>query len=201
MAGDRVVRILRVAASEDDRAGHAVARARFQHHSITIRKPVEGQPQPPEQVLAVGIRAGKVEDQVRGGVVESGRERALQFPRVVLVGAPIAERDIDVARWFDGRVAIGLMEGNRRDVRVVSEYERRPVAVVDVAIDDHGRLDRPPLSEHADGNGDVIDETESFGVIGKRMVKPSVQIQRAPVLVSKFARQNRATGSKPESIH
>ena len=68
-----------------------------------------------------------------------------------------------------------LVHREGEDARIGLEDERRAVAVVDVEIDDGDALDAARL-QHAHGDGDVVERTEAFAVIRKRVVQSAADV-------------------------
>jgi hypothetical protein len=68
-----------------------------------------------------------------------------------------------------------LVHREGEDARVRFEDERRAVAVMHVEIDDRRALDaaRP---QHTNRNGDVVERTEAFAVVSKRVMEPAAYV-------------------------
>ena len=71
---------------------------------------------------------------------EDFRQVLLQQGEILCISGPVLQAVVQVARRLRGRVVALLVHREREDVGVVPEDRRRPVAVMDVQIDDR----RPP---------------------------------------------------------
>src|SRR5262249_33442139 len=98
-------------------------------------------------------------------------------------------------------VIIELMDRERVDRRIAPENRGSTVAVMYVAIDDHGAADQPVVLQPADGDGDIVDGAETLAVPGEGVMKSAAEIEPDALLQCQACRQNRAAGYQPEGIH
>ena len=54
----------------------------------------------------------------------------------------------------------------------------RAVALVNVEVDDHRASDPTVALQGADRDGDIVEHTEAFTVVGERMVRPAGEVHR-----------------------
>src|SRR5690348_6242203 len=83
---------------------------------------------------------------------------------------PVSEADIERASRLPHRVVVLLVDGAGEHARIGFEDECGAVSVMDVEIDD-GDAFNTALLQHADGDGNVVERTESFAVIWKSVVQ------------------------------
>src|SRR5947207_3191115 len=69
---------------------------------------------------------------------------------------------------------------------------RRPIPMVDVAIDRHRPLDLAVLLDPADGHCYIVDYAESLTVVREGMMKPAAYVESDAVLQSELRRLERA---------
>ena len=62
------------------------------------------------------------------------------------------------------------MDGEREDRRIALEDDRGAVSVMHVQVDDRRAPDQPRVLNAANGNGDIVEQTEAFAMIGKRVM-------------------------------
>ena len=70
---------------------------------------------------------------------------------------------------------------------------------MNIAIHGQGAADFSILVHALDGDGHIVDNTESLAMIGKGMMKPSAYIDGHAALQGKIRRQNGTTCGQPES--
>src|SRR5216110_1229544 len=75
---------------------------------------------------------------------------------------------------------------------------RRPIPMVDVAIDRHRPLDLAVLLHPADGHCYIVDYAESLAVVREGMMKPAAYVESDAVLQSELRRLDRASSRQPE---
>ena len=71
---------------------------------------------------------------------------------------------------------------------------------MDVAVDGHGRLDLSRLHQDPDRDGNIIQEAESFAMVGEGMMKSAAERNADAVRQGATTRFDRPARSQPKSI-
>ena len=71
-----------------------------------------------------------------------------------------------------------LVNRAAEDGVIAVEDHRGPVAVMDVAVEDRGAANPAIALERADGDRDVVEQTESFAVIREGVMEAAAQVER-----------------------
>src|SRR5579864_5150122 len=99
---------------------------------------------------------------------------------------------------FSRGIVIVLMNGKRKDGLVTGEDGCGAVAVVNVAVNNHGAGDFPLALQFADGNRDVVDSAKTFAMIRKSMVEAAADVERHTLIEGQAAGERSATRGEPE---
>jgi hypothetical protein len=122
----------------------------------------------------VGVEPGGDEHDLRTEPLDRGRDGVVEGAEVLLVARAGAHRDVQrrlglVARPSRARIERPLVQGHVEDGVVREEDVLRPVAVVDVEVDDRDAADAVRL-ERARGDRDVVEDAEAHRVALRRVV-------------------------------
>ena len=151
----------------DDRAGHEPERVRVQQH-------------PRERVEAVGVEAAGDDDELRPERAQRRLDDARHRVEVGALARPRRQRDVDRAsravalpgllERAGGQQAPVLVQRDGQDVGLGPEGVLRPVAVMDVPVDDRDAAHPAHRPRVHDGQRDVPEDAEARAGLGHRVV-------------------------------
>ncbi len=111
--------------------------------------------------------------------------------KVGLVSVPGPESYIQGARGLFGGIDVHLMDGEGEDMVRPGKDDRRPVSLVEIAVDDHGLPDLAFRPELFHRHGHVVQDAEPLPVIGKGVMEPASDMDRQAILQSFRGREGR----------
>ncbi len=205
---DRVGHVDRVAAAEGGRHRDIPLAAGGEHDLVPPLEPFQRQAETSELIVAVGIRAGLVEDQIGARLVEHLGHRRLDDLEVEGIldprrpRPPAVERDqtdVPIARLLDGIVVV-LVHRERVDRRVAAKDPRGAVPLVHVEVHDrHPRC--PPFRLHRAGrNRQIVEVAEALRALLEGVMKPAAKVHRPPALQGRSRGQRGSAAGEPEEV-
>jgi hypothetical protein len=108
---------------------------------------------------------------------------------VIKITIALGEREIPFAVHREGEYRF-----------VLSKCVRSAVTLVYITIDHNGPLDDALLLKDADCHSDVVEDTESLAVIGKRMVRASGKMDACSIIHCRASCCNRGTCRAARSL-
>ena len=130
----------------------------------------------------MGIDAGIVEHHVRSMARQQRRQVGRQHGVIDAVAGAGRDPDVEIAGLLRGRIVGLAMKREGEDLRLALEDCGGAVALMDVEIDHQGPLDQPFAAQHADGDGDIVEEAEARAVAGEGMVAAAGGVAGEPLL-------------------
>ena len=186
---DRVLGIGGVSPAEDAGDGNAPCAAFPDGEPVALVQAFLGELERSELITLVRVGPGLIDDEVRPMPVQDLRNPPGDVVHVHPVPIVVIEADIQIAALL-GRIQVFLVDREGINVRVFGEDEGRTVSLMEVAVDHHGPVNAAFALQAADGNGEIVQVAESFGLVGKAVVKPAGQVERAAVLERQPARED-----------
>ena len=140
-----------------------------------LAEPVLGDFDVGHRVVDVSVEAGRDDEQVRPEALHGRRDRVVERVEVLLVSRAGRHRDVERrVSLIGGPAGAGverpLVERHEEHAVVVAEDVLRPVAVVDVPVEDRDALEAELGLRETGGDGDVVEEAEAHRAAGERMV-------------------------------
>jgi len=194
----RLGRIPGVASGQQNHEGDFPQKSPLHDDPVAAQQPGFRHGQAAQLIAGQRISPGQVENDVRREFLVDLREVAPHRFQIGPVSVSRPQPDIQGPGHFFRRVDVHLMDGERENVLPLFEDRGRPVALVDVAVDDHHPADPALPLELLNGDRRVVEKAESLAVVGESMMESSAEMDAKPVVERPLGRQNRAADVQPE---
>ncbi len=93
------------------------------------------------------------------------------------------------------------MNGECKDRFLLGEDCGGAISVMHIRIDDHGLLNRTVGLQSTNGDGDVVNGTETFAVTGMGMMKAAAKVAAKTIAKGRLRSGNRSAGGQPEGTN
>ncbi|MDK9708257.1 MAG: hypothetical protein OEL83_14530 [Desulforhopalus sp.] len=196
-----VPRVGGIATAEGDDQGDAPAPRRRNHPPVPFPQALLGEAQAAEQVMAEGVDSGLVMQEVESPAAgkESG-QGLVELGEVDAVADTGGKPCVEVARLLEEGEGVLLVEREGEDPGITMEDAGGAVALVQVAIDHHRRLDGAPVQENTEADGDVVEQAEAGGVSPVGMMEAAADVHADAASKGLLPRQDGAAGHQPEKL-
>ena len=159
-----------VAAAVEDGDGDAVFDHRAQQHLVAALDFLERKVHLAEAIVAVVVRTGNPDHEIRGEFVERVGECFEKLLEIHLALHVANRLYIEARGDLFSRVVFADVDGVGENARVVAEYGGGSVALVGVGVDDHDLDVRLFVLEISDRDGDVVENAVALSVPAEGMV-------------------------------
>ena len=200
MDGDGVFDAAGVAAGEGNDDGDPAAHGGSKDGFVAGEESGEGEVEAAELIVVVGVGAGDVEDDIGGEGGEGAFDGGCEDGEVLFVADAVGEGEVEVGGRFDRGVVVLLVDGEGEDGGVGGEDGGGAVAVVDVGIDDHGAGNQAFGLEGADGDGNVVEGTEAFAVVGEGVMEAAADVVGGVVGEGEAGGEEGAAGGEEKAV-
>ncbi len=123
---------------------------------VALDEAVEREREAAQAITFIRVYARLIKDYVRAKPLDGAGQRARQGVEILFIGRSVIEPYVDGALLFYERVILLTVKRQREDLRVIGEDVSRPVALMNVAVDDRGAAYQPFGSKQPDGDGYVV---------------------------------------------
>src|SRR5882724_5018823 len=169
----------------------------FKHALVSRLQTVLRQHQATQLILAIGIRAAHVKNNVRPELFERLCHHRQQCLQIFVVLDAVIHIQVHIRRRLVRRIVVQLMNRNCKNRRVVAKNVRRAVSVMHVRVHDHRFVNHFIRLQSPDSHRHVMNRAESLSMVRKCVVKSAAQIASKSVAQRKLARQNRSARRQP----
>ena len=127
------------------------------------------------------VCAGQIENDVGTRLAQYARQCVREQREIRLVGRSIRKFDVQHPRNFAKRKVLGAVHAERVRVGVAFENRVCSVSLMYIEIDHHCTVRESLVPERADGDRDIVEDTEPLAVRGERVVSATGEIHRDTV--------------------
>ncbi len=198
---DGIVRIDGISTGEGQDQGAIDLFCPLENHSVTTGKTLEGEAQTTELIEAVGIGPGEVIDDIGLKPRTDGFEGSVEMFKIHFIIGTIGEANIKVTGGFYGGVIVFLMDGKREDIGVILEDKCATLSMMDVEVNEEGSPKGFFELAFTDGDGDVVEHTESFPVIGEGMMESAADMDSESTLAGDLGSEHGSTAHDFHGFH
>jgi len=190
----------RIAARQHDAQRCAAAAHCLDHPSVALPDALLREGQLAVAVAGGHIHAGEIEHHVGIRGVEHHRQMPLQRVEILGVAHAVFQGQVQSGTHLRQGIIPLPVHRERKHLIVGFEDGRGAVALVDVEIDDGRPLDQAFRPQLADGDGHIVEHTESLGMIGERMMGTAGQIPGQSLVERRAPRQQSPGRGKTRSL-
>ena len=170
-------------------------------HRVAAPKAFDGEGEAAELVFAIRVSSGDVENEIGMEFGEAADEMRFEDGEIVFVSDAVGKIGVEIGWRLGLGIVVFLMNGKSEDGIVARENRGGAVALMNVRVDDHGGLDGAVVLQAANGDGDVVDDAETFAVIRKSVMKTSADVRRRAVREGALPCFDGTAGSEPAGFH
>lgn len=200
MQRNGVLGVKGIAAAQGNGDGQMAFLGALENKLVPFQETLFGQPKIAELIVFVGVNTGLVKNQVGLELIHDLGQVAVEMVQIELVANAVGQVDVQVAALFF-RVKMLLMDGEGENRIVVLEDTGCAISLMQIAVDDHGFLDAVLGLGISDGDGQVVEVTESLGFFGEGMVESSSDVDSCALLDGQGGCLDGAAGEEEEELN
>src|SRR5579863_1226923 len=124
----------------------------------------------------------------------------LKNMKILFIAGAVGQIHVDRGGRLRVRIVILLVDREREYAWILGEDCGRAVPLMDVRVDDHGRLNRARSLQMADRDGHVVNHAEALAMSRVSMMKTAANIAGPPIRQGASSREDRSAGREPACL-